>query len=77
MLRRHQPGVVAKRLELAAEVMCTDTGLDANQARRPSGQPCFDLTSRLPLTQHQGASASRPTTWNQFLPISMPMTTTR
>ena len=29
ILRRHQPGVVAKRLKLAAEVMRTDTGLHA------------------------------------------------
>ena len=41
-----EPGVVAKRLELAAEVMRTDTGLHANQAQRRIGQPRFDLTSR-------------------------------
>jgi hypothetical protein len=27
---RHQPGVVAKRLELATEVMCTDAGFHAD-----------------------------------------------
>ena len=34
LLRRHQPGVVVKRLELAAEMMRTDAGFHADQARR-------------------------------------------
>jgi hypothetical protein len=75
ILRRHQPGVVAKRLELATEVMCTDTGFHADQARRHIGQPCFDLTSRPLLPQDRGAISIQADDVNEFLPRSMPMTT--
>jgi hypothetical protein len=33
VLRRHQPGIVPKNLELATEMMCADAGLHADQAR--------------------------------------------
>ena len=45
VLRRHQPGIVAKRLELATEVMRTDTGLHADQAGRHVGKSCLHLTT--------------------------------
>src|SRR5215469_5238732 len=48
---------MTKRLELSAQVMRTNTGFHANQARRHIGEPCFDLTSRPLLTQHNRASA--------------------
>jgi hypothetical protein len=58
-------------------VMRTDTSLHADQARRHIGQPCFDLASRDHLRRSTMAPRPfRPTTWNEFLPISMPMTPT-
>jgi len=56
ILRRHQPGIVAKRLELATEVMRTNTGLHADQARRHIDKACFDLTTRPLLTKHNGTA---------------------
>ena len=64
------------RFKFATEVMRTDTGLHADQARWYIGQPRLDLTSRPLLTQHDNAVHIWPTTWNEFLPISMPMTVT-
>src|SRR5262245_66208913 len=46
ILRRHQPGIVTKRLQLATEMM------------RNTMPP----------------RSSKPTTWNEFLPISIPIT---
>jgi hypothetical protein len=40
-----------KRPELATEVMCTDAGLHADQARRNIGESCFNLATRPLLTQ--------------------------
>src|SRR6266511_1857826 len=42
---RHQPSLVTKRSEFAAEMMCADTGLHADEARRQVGQPCFYLAA--------------------------------
>src|SRR6516164_4694023 len=35
----HQPSVVAKRCEFAAEVMCANAGLHADETRRHGGKP--------------------------------------
>ena len=56
-LCRHQPGIVAKCLKLAAEMMCTNTSLHADQARRHVGQPCLDLATRPLLAQNDRATA--------------------
>ena len=42
---------MTKRPELATEVMRTDAGLHADQARRHIGEPRFDLATRPLLTQ--------------------------
>ena len=34
---RHQPGIVTKRCEFAAQVMCANAGFHADQARRQVG----------------------------------------
>ena len=43
VLRRHEPCVVTKRMELAVQVMGSDAGLHADQARRQVRQPNPDL----------------------------------
>ena len=53
----HQPGIVTKRLKLAAEMMRTNTSLHADQARRHIGEPRFYLATRLHLPQHHRAAA--------------------
>ena len=45
ILRRHQPGSMAKAIELAAEMMRADTSLHANQAWRQVGKACFHLAT--------------------------------
>jgi hypothetical protein len=57
VLRRHQPGIVTKRLKLPAEMMRTNTSLHANQARWHVGQSCFDLATRPFLTQNDRTPA--------------------
>jgi hypothetical protein len=39
VLRRHQPGIVTKTLELATEMMCPDASLHPDQAGRHVGKP--------------------------------------
>ena len=56
VLRRHQPGIVAKQSEPAAEMMRTDTGLHADQAGWHVGKPRFHLATRPLLPQHDGAT---------------------
>src|SRR5215510_15749445 len=73
---RHQSGIVTVGLQLAAQVMGADTGFHANQARRHCGEPCFDLAARPLLRSTIAPRRSWPTTWNEFLPISMPMVAT-
>ncbi len=68
------PGIVAKRFKLATEMMCADAGLHADQARRHVSKAGLDLAARPFLAQHDGATSSWPTMWNEFLPISMPIT---
>jgi class 3 adenylate cyclase len=53
---RHQPGIVTKRCEFAAQMMCADAGFHANQARRYIGEPRFHLAPRPFLPQHDGAA---------------------
>src|ERR1700747_2265648 len=48
---------MTKRPELATEVMRTDAGLHADQARRHIGEPCFNLATRPLLTQHDCTAA--------------------
>jgi hypothetical protein len=53
---RHQPGIVTKRREFAAQVMCADAGLHADPTRRQIGEPRFHLATRPLLPQHDGAA---------------------
>ena len=39
VLRRHQPGIVIKALDLATEMMCPDASLHPDQAGRHVGKP--------------------------------------
>jgi hypothetical protein len=50
--RRHQPGIVAKLLEPAAEMVRADAGFHANQTSRHIREPCFHLAARPLLPQH-------------------------
>jgi hypothetical protein len=52
VLRRHQSGIVTKRLKPATEIMRADTGLHADQARWHVGKACFHLATRPLLTQY-------------------------
>jgi hypothetical protein len=56
VFRRHQPSVVAKRLQLATEMMRADAGLHADQARRQFGEPGFHLATRPLLPQRQSSA---------------------
>ena len=56
VLRRHQPGIVAKAIELATEMMRADAGLHADQARRQVGKSGLHLAARPLLAQHDGAT---------------------
>jgi hypothetical protein len=56
IFRRHQPGVVAKRLKFATEMTHPGAGLHADQARRHIGEPGFDLAARQLLPQHDRAA---------------------
>src|SRR5450631_2512148 len=70
---RHQPGIVTKRCEFAAQVMPTLASIPIRQggilASRASTWP-RDHFCRSTMAPR----ASWPTTWNEFLPISMPIT---
>src|SRR5262245_19367998 len=52
VLRRHQPGIVAEQLQLAAEMMRAVAGLHADKARQQISEPCFHLSARPFLSQH-------------------------
>ena len=75
ILCRHQPRVVSERVELAAEMMRANAGLHADEARREVGQVAprsgRATTSAAARSHH---ARSWPTTWNEFLPISIPTT---
>src|SRR6516165_3200365 len=56
IFRRHQPGVMAKRLKVAAEMMRADAGFHPDQAWPYIGEPRFDLAARPLLPQHDAAA---------------------
>jgi hypothetical protein len=56
VLRRHHPGIVARKFEPAAEMMRTNTGLHADQVGWHIGKPCFHLATRPLLAQHDCAT---------------------
>ena len=55
-------------------MMRPDASLHADQAGRQVGDPRFYLPTRPLLPQHYRAMLVVPTTWNEFLQISMPIT---
>src|SRR6202008_3407205 len=71
---RHQPGIVTKRCEFAAQVMGADAGFHADQARRYIGEPPFHLATRPLLPKNVPPRSSWAHDVNEFLPISMPIT---
>ena len=56
IFRRHQPGVMAKAVQLAAEMMRADAGFHADQARRHIGKSSFNLATRPFLPQDDRAA---------------------
>jgi hypothetical protein len=56
VLRRHQPGVVAKRFKPTTEMMRPDAGLHTDQARRHVREPGFNLATRPLLPQDNRAA---------------------
>ncbi len=46
ILCRHQPGVVAERGKLTAQMMCANASLHADQARRQVGKPLVTASRR-------------------------------
>src|SRR4029434_7618892 len=57
VFRRHQSGVVAKRLKLATEVMRATARLHADEARWKVGKPRLHLAARPFLPQHDAAAS--------------------
>ena len=51
-----KPGIVAKAIELAAEMMRADAGFHADQARWHVGKACFNLATRPLLPKHDGTT---------------------
>src|SRR5256714_3972355 len=74
VFRRHQPGVVAKRLKFATEMMRPGAGLHANQTRRQVGKPRFHLATRPLLAQHQGSTPILADDVERILADTMPIT---
>ena len=64
--------VVAEGEQLTAQMMSTNAGLHDDLARPHVSEKNHDLTAGQLLTQHNHA-AWRPTKWNEFLPMSMPI----
>src|SRR5258708_15406132 len=54
--RRHQPRIVPQRVKLATEMMSTDAGVQADQARWHVGKPYLHSVARPLLTQHNCAA---------------------
>ena len=52
VLRRHEPCLVSKRLQLAAEMMRADASLHPDQARRQVGKSRLDSAARPFLSKH-------------------------
>src|SRR5260370_11073646 len=57
--RRHQPRIVPQRVKLATEMMSTDAGVQADQARWHVGKPYLHSVARPLLTQHNCAAIVR------------------
>src|SRR6266571_722603 len=57
---RHQPRIVAKRLELPTQVMRPDARLHADETEWHVGEPIIDLTARQLLAQNDGALLVEP-----------------
>ena len=74
ILRQHQPGIVAQCPKFATEMMRTDAGFHPNQARWHVGKACLDLATRPLLPQHDSTTLIVADNWNEFFPISMPIT---
>jgi hypothetical protein len=55
-------------------VMRADAGLHADPTRRQIGEPGLHLTTRPLLPSTMAPRWFWPTMWNEFLPISMPIT---
>src|SRR5262249_2238470 len=68
VLRRHQPGIVTKTLELATEMMCPDASFHPDQAGRHVGQPRFYLAPRPPLPQDNGSALIEAYDMERVLP---------
>src|SRR5262249_16808716 len=68
VLRRHQPGIVTKTLELATEMMRPAPTLHPNQAGRHVGQPRFYLATRPPLPQDNGSALIEAYDMERVLP---------
>src|SRR5262249_58586871 len=56
ILCRHQPCVMTKRLQIAAEMMCADAGLHADPTWRQIGESGLHLATRPLLPQHDGTA---------------------
>jgi hypothetical protein len=52
VLRRHQPGIVTKILQLTVDMMRADASLHADQAGRHVGKSCTHFATRSLLPQH-------------------------
>jgi hypothetical protein len=57
VFRRHQSGIVAKRLQFAAQVMRPGARLHADEARLQVGEASFHLAARPFLPQHDAAAS--------------------
>ena len=60
VLRRHQPRIMAKQSQLAAEMMRADTGLHADQAGWHVGKTRFHLATRPLLPQRNCPAPIQP-----------------
>ena len=56
ILRRHQPGIVAKAIEFTTEMVRANAGLHADQARWQVGKSGLHLATRPLLAQHNGTT---------------------
>ncbi len=74
VLCRHQPGVMAERPKLSAQMVRANARLHSDQARRHIGKPHNHLAAGqfAPLND----VPSSPMRWKLFLPISMPIVVT-
>jgi hypothetical protein len=71
--RRHQPRIVAERLELPTQVMRPEARLRADEATRHVGEPSVDLLRDNFWRRTMAPILSRPMRWNVVLPMSIPI----